>query len=361
MRKFDDIYEGKVQLKNYTRALQGLKESIINDVDKKFENNTIVKMYYMNALKMAVDNNFFNDTITTKVNLINECLSDFTSQNTTQENIVNNISIILEELEVKNQNSLKIPLSNFKNEKVELLLETTGVAIQQGTPASVNGMGEVKLPSVDGVEGSGDIPNAKGATDSDKKEEGCKDEDGVIQENSRPKLKKFNDIHEESLLEKEIFFPVNDFGDTASLIAIMNKNIQDKFNVNDLKIQQELNNIFISYNGIVDIKSLRMLSNIINQPTNKIKKVIDQTITDNLHLLEELQLECLQRLLNGEDTLNEGIIGRALGAIGGFALGPKIGKLIAKVLGIEKGAIYNLLTSRVVGAALAQALTKNLI
>jgi hypothetical protein len=47
-----------------------------------------------------------------------------------------------------------------------------------------------------------------------------------------------------------------------------------------------------------------------------------------------------------------------LGGVAGFLVGPAIGKVIANALGIEKGIIYDMLTSRLATAALGAALTK---
>ena len=56
---------------------------------------------------------------------------------------------------------------------------------------------------------------------------------------------------------------------------------------------------------------------------------------------------------------NEGFFGSVFGGLAGFALGKTVGKMIAKVLGIApKGVMYDLLTSRLVGAALGVALGK---
>ena len=41
------------------------------------------------------------------------------------------------------------------------------------------------------------------------------------------------------------------------------------------------------------------------------------------------------------------------------AIGPSIGKVIAKALGIEKGILYDMFTSRVVGTALGVAISKS--
>ena len=59
------------------------------------------------------------------------------------------------------------------------------------------------------------------------------------------------------------------------------------------------------------------------------------------------------------DTTNEGFFGSIFGGLAGFALGKTVGKMIAKVLGIgPKGVMYDMLTSRLVGAALGIALGK---
>lgn len=56
--------------------------------------------------------------------------------------------------------------------------------------------------------------------------------------------------------------------------------------------------------------------------------------------------------------LDEGILGRILGGVTGFIVGPAIGRVIANALGIEKGIIYDMLTSRLVTTALGSAITK---
>ena len=58
---------------------------------------------------------------------------------------------------------------------------------------------------------------------------------------------------------------------------------------------------------------------------------------------------------------NEGFFGSIFGGLAGFALGKTVGKMIAKVLGIQpKGIFYDMLTSRLVGAALGVALGKKI-
>jgi hypothetical protein len=57
-----------------------------------------------------------------------------------------------------------------------------------------------------------------------------------------------------------------------------------------------------------------------------------------------------------EVKIKEGLVG----GIAGFLMGPTIGKVIARALGIERGILYDMFTSRLVGAALGSAIQKNL-
>ena len=58
---------------------------------------------------------------------------------------------------------------------------------------------------------------------------------------------------------------------------------------------------------------------------------------------------------------NEGLMATIFGGLAGFALGKSVGKTIGKILGLkEKGAMYRMLTSRIVGAALGAALGSKL-
>jgi uncharacterized membrane protein len=88
------------------------------------------------------------------------------------------------------------------------------------------------------------------------------------------------------------------------------------------------------------------------------------TLSDtDFQFLNESERDQLQEVLNkfGDkkvSELDEGIIGSILGGVAGFLVGPAIGKVIANALGIEKGIIYDMLTSRLATAALGAALTK---
>lgn len=56
------------------------------------------------------------------------------------------------------------------------------------------------------------------------------------------------------------------------------------------------------------------------------------------------------------DPVNEGL----LGGVMGFLVGPSAGKIVARALGVEKGILYDLLTSRLVSAAIGHAIQKEL-
>ncbi len=64
---------------------------------------------------------------------------------------------------------------------------------------------------------------------------------------------------------------------------------------------------------------------------------------------------------NGIENLDEGILGKIVGGLAGFVIGPAIGKIIASALGIEKGILYDMFTSRLVSAALGASLAKNML
>jgi hypothetical protein len=60
------------------------------------------------------------------------------------------------------------------------------------------------------------------------------------------------------------------------------------------------------------------------------------------------------------ELTNEGFIGSILGGLTGFALGQSVGKIVANALGVEKGMLYDLFTSRLVGAAIGYHLGKRI-
>ena len=64
--------------------------------------------------------------------------------------------------------------------------------------------------------------------------------------------------------------------------------------------------------------------------------------------------------VEGFENLEEGLLGSIIGGAAGFIIGPSIGKVIAKALGVQKGILYDMFTSRLVGAALGTAIAKGI-
>ena len=62
----------------------------------------------------------------------------------------------------------------------------------------------------------------------------------------------------------------------------------------------------------------------------------------------------------GIEKIDEEKIDEIFGGIAGYLVGPSVGRSIAKALGVEKGLLYDFLTSRLTGAALGDSIEKQL-
>lgn len=85
-------------------------------------------------------------------------------------------------------------------------------------------------------------------------------------------------------------------------------------------------------------------------------------ITEQKQLLIECKSdELAQMILEGQE-INEGLFSTLLGGLAGVTIGATVMKAVCKALGLEKGMIYDLLTSKLVcgiaGAAIANNLGK---
>lgn len=58
------------------------------------------------------------------------------------------------------------------------------------------------------------------------------------------------------------------------------------------------------------------------------------------------------------NPMDEGFLGKLVGGVAGFIIGPTIGKVIAKALGVNRGILYDMFTSRLVSAALGASIAK---
>lgn len=84
-----------------------------------------------------------------------------------------------------------------------------------------------------------------------------------------------------------------------------------------------------------------------------------------LNEAENAEVEKWVRLFEEEcggdiNNLDEGWLGKLVGGAAGFVIGPSIGRIIANALGVDRGVLYDMFTSRVVSAALGVAIAKGL-
>lgn len=80
--------------------------------------------------------------------------------------------------------------------------------------------------------------------------------------------------------------------------------------------------------------------------------VLNEGVTESQ--LDQIKSICAS--VDDLESIDEGVLSSIIGVLGGGVVGPKIGKMLAKVLGVESGLLYNFLTSPVVGAALGYEL-----
>jgi len=88
--------------------------------------------------------------------------------------------------------------------------------------------------------------------------------------------------------------------------------------------------------------------------------VLSDSDFDFLNESEKAQVQDMLKEIGDKkiSELDEGLLGKIFGGVAGFLVGPAIGRVIANALGIERGIIYDMLTSRLATAALGAALTK---
>jgi len=101
-------------------------------------------------------------------------------------------------------------------------------------------------------------------------------------------------------------------------------------------------------------------------PNAESKPIFESYQIENLSESEVLEAERIYKELelyiaeNGIQNLDEGILGKIVGGIAGFVIGPAIGRIVANALGIERGILYDMFTSRLVSAALGSSIAKNM-
>lgn len=89
------------------------------------------------------------------------------------------------------------------------------------------------------------------------------------------------------------------------------------------------------------------------------KSLNEQIVKEREELIES-KSEQIYNALKEAQTLDEGFFSTVVGGLVGVTAGASIMKAVCKGLGIEKGVLYNLLTSKLIcGVAGAQILNNN--
>lgn len=104
--------------------------------------------------------------------------------------------------------------------------------------------------------------------------------------------------------------------------------------------------------------------------SDSLKLFIDYKLegVNGLHYLteqENAQIDEYVKMFESEHgndltQLDEAFFGKVLGGVAGFLVGPTLGKIIANALGVEKGVLFDMFTSRLVTTALGSAIGKHM-
>lgn len=91
-------------------------------------------------------------------------------------------------------------------------------------------------------------------------------------------------------------------------------------------------------------------------------KNLQKHISEQREILIERKSDELAQMIHEGQEINEGFFSSLLGGLAGVTIGATVMKAVCKALGLEKGMIYDLLTSKLVcgiaGAAIANNLGK---
>jgi hypothetical protein len=91
------------------------------------------------------------------------------------------------------------------------------------------------------------------------------------------------------------------------------------------------------------------------------KSIHEQILEERQLIIEQKSDEIEQAIKEGQE-IDEGFLATMLGGLAGVTAGASIMKAVCKALGLEKGMIYDLLTSKLVcgiaGSAIANSIVK---
>ena len=89
-------------------------------------------------------------------------------------------------------------------------------------------------------------------------------------------------------------------------------------------------------------------------------KNLYNNILEDKELLIENKSKIISNALREGKQLDEGFFGAVLGGIAGLTAGASVMKAVCKALGVEKGPLYDVLTSKIVCGSVGTILGKNL-
>lgn len=91
------------------------------------------------------------------------------------------------------------------------------------------------------------------------------------------------------------------------------------------------------------------------------KELHNHIIEQKEMLIESKSDKLAQMLIEGQE-IDEGFFGALIGGLAGVSAGAAIMKAVCKAIGVDKGPLYNLLTSKVIcgvaGAAIGNSIGK---
>lgn len=89
-------------------------------------------------------------------------------------------------------------------------------------------------------------------------------------------------------------------------------------------------------------------------------KNLHKHILEHREQLIESKSDALAKAIKEGQEINEGFFDALLGGLAGATLGASVMKAICKAIGVEKGMLYDLLTSKLVCGVAGAAISNNL-
>jgi hypothetical protein len=153
------------------------------------------------------------------------------------------------------------------------------------------------------------------------------------------------------------YFDNKDFLVLKSDILLTGKGKDEKVaGLNEDDHQKQLQKLNMKRNSLANLKYGKSFSELTDDEKAKVVKEVNQQEASEARLERYIRQKLVVEGKSVEEMVDEGFLGKLIGGITGFTLGKKIGEKICKVLGIEKGILYDLFTSRIFGTAIGAAI-----